>query len=230
MLEFFKGIRDTSELYLFQVFLLNAVVQREIAMKTNFVFYAGLLIAVSASSEPAVAASVATNNTSVVASDVSAPVEHKPFISTLSAAYGRTHDEIDVYRLALRKDSGYSWLSNYTGWLSLYYEASLNLWKKGTDEVYVGALSPVFIYYFGRPDNLIRPYLEGGIGAAGLSNTEIGGNRQFSTAFQLEDRIGAGVQIKNFDVCFRYMHYSNASIKQPNDGIDILMLAMAYTL
>lgn len=152
------------------------------------------------------------------------------WIDSVSLAYGHTHDDIDVGRLAVRKDSDFQWLSNPTGWFSLYYEASLNMWKKASDKVYAAAISPVLIYYFGKPDNLIRPYIEGGIGAACLSKTEIGGYRQFSTAFQFEDRVGAGLQYKNADLCFRYMHYSNASIKQPNDGIDIFMLAFDYRL
>jgi lipid A 3-O-deacylase len=109
-------------------------------------------------------------------------------------------------------------------------EGSLNEWKKGGDEVYVAGLSPVVTYYFGKPEYLVHPYIEGGVGGALLSETEIGVSREFSTAFQFEDRVGAGVQIKNFDLCFRYMHYSNARIKEPNDGIDIFMIALGWHL
>jgi lipid A 3-O-deacylase len=152
-----------------------------------------------------------------------------PFISALSLGYGWAHNDTDIYRAAVRHDPGYSWLSNPTGWMSLYYEASMNLWKSGGDEIYAAAFSPVFIYYFGKPENKVRPYVEAGIGAAGISKTEMG-NRQFSTGYQFEDRVGAGVQIKNLDLCCRYMHYSNASIKEPNDGIDIVMVALGYRL
>jgi len=210
-------------------------------MNLNSFICVALLGAVSAKGEPLVAATASTNDRPAVAAsasvagkpDVAAAAvsaERKPFITALSMAYGRTHDDIDVYRFALRKDSGYQWLSNLTGWLSVYYEASANLWILRDDQVFAFALSPVFVYYFGRPGNLVRPYLEGGIGAAGLSKTDIGDSREFSTEFQFEDRLGAGFRIKDWDLCFRYMHYSNASIVQPNDGIDILMLALARQL
>ena len=52
-------------------------------------------------------------------------------------------------------------------------------------------------------------------------------DRILSTNFQFEDRIGAGVRIGFLDVNFRYMHYSNASIKDPNHGIDIFIFTTA---
>lgn len=154
-------------------------------------------------------------------------VSNACWVSEVSVAYGRTHDDIDVGRIGIRRDFG-RWLKNPTGWFSLYGEGSLNEWKQGSDKIYTFGLSPVFIYYFGKPEYKIRPYIEGGVGGALLSDTEIGGYRQFSTAFQFEDRVGIGIQVKNVDLCFRYMHYSNAGIKQPNDGIDIFMLALGY--
>ena len=48
-------------------------------------------------------------------------------------------------------------------------------------------------------------------------------DRNLSTNFQFEDRIGVGMKIGFFDLKFRYMHYSNASIIEPNNGIDIWM-------
>jgi len=164
----------------------------------------------------------------VVMIGVSVYAEGGAFIDSASFGAGQSHDKIDIYRLGLRKDSDFHWFANATGYLSLYYEASLNYWKKGSDEIYGVALSPVFIYYFGDENNLIRPYVEGGIGIAGISDMDIG-NRDMTTAFQFEDRVGAGVLIDNkVDLSFRYMHYSNASIKQPNDGIDILIATVGY--
>lgn len=155
--------------------------------------------------------------------------QEKPFISDVSLGVGQSRDSIDIYRLGVRRDTDCHWLSNPTGWLSLYCEASLNYWKKGGDDLYAAAFSPVFIYYFGDPGNSFHPYIEGGIGAAGISETEIAG-RNLSTGFQFEDRIGAGIRMKRADLNFRYMHYSNGSIVQPNDGIDIFILTVSYRL
>ena len=48
-----------------------------------------------------------------------------------------------------------------------------------------------------------------------------------SSAYLFEDRIGLGLLTKNWNFECRYMHYSNANIKQPNDGIDIFIFSIA---
>lgn len=155
--------------------------------------------------------------------------EDAPFLSAVSLGYGRAQDSIDIYRLGVRKDSACRWLVNTTGWLSVYYEASLNAWNKESDTVYGGAFSPVFIYSFGDKENAVIPYIEAGIGVACISDTEIAG-RQLSTAFQFEDRVGVGVKMKHADLSVRYMHYSNGSIAQPNQGLDIVIVTLSYRL
>ena len=149
------------------------------------------------------------------------------FIDSFSVGVGQSQDDIGIYRFGLRKDSDWRWLSNRTGWLSMYYEASLNYWRRDDEDICGAAVSPVFFYTFGNENWRVKPYIEGGIGVAGISDTEIG-NRNMSTAFQFEDRIGTGVRIDKVDLSCRYMHYSNCSIKQPNDGIDIFIFSVGY--
>ncbi len=152
----------------------------------------------------------------------------KPFISSISLGAGFTHhDDISIYRLGVRKDSEYTFLENPTGWFSGYYEASLGCWSKQDEQVFVGAISPVFVYYFGDPTWIVQPYIEAGIGVACISEKRIY-SRNLSTVFQFEDRIGIGVKIKYVDVSFRYMHYSNASISDPNDGMDIFIATVGW--
>ena len=151
----------------------------------------------------------------------------EPFLDAVSAGVGQSQDDIDIYRFGLRKDSECRWLANRTGWLSVYYEASLNYWRRRSEDIYGVAFSPVYIYTFGHEKNKNHPYIEGGIGIAGIEDTEIG-NRNMTTAFQFEDRIGVGVRVEKVDLSFRYMHYSNGSIEQPNDGIDILIFTAGY--
>ena len=144
----------------------------------------------------------------------------------VSLGYGRSQDDIDIYRLGIKKDFSTQWFENRYGYLTGYFELSYNRWEYHDDDINGVALSPVFVYCFRDEDKLIRPYIEGGIGAAYLDEYQIG-SRNLATHFQFEDRIGAGVRIGMFDLNFRYMHYSNASIKQPNDGIDIWMFTTA---
>jgi lipid A 3-O-deacylase len=140
----------------------------------------------------------------------------------VSFGYGQDDSDINIFRLGLKKDFTSRWLESNSGYCSGYFELSYNHWEKDGENVNGVALSPVFVYYPGAESNKIKPYIEGGIGVAYIDEYHIAG-RNLSTNFQFEDRIGIGVKMGLFDLNFRYMHYSNASVKQPNDGIDIWM-------
>ncbi len=153
--------------------------------------------------------------------------EDTKFINEVSIGIGESNDNIGIYRLGIKKNFETTFFESDYGWLSGYYEASLNYWEDGEDSIYGVALSPVFVYYLGNKSNSIHPYIEGGIGVSFLSDTMIK-SRNMTTNFNFEDRIGIGIRMESFDLNARYMHYSNASIKQPNDGIDIFIFTISY--
>ena len=69
-------------------------------------------------------------------------------------------------------------------------------------------------------------FLEGGIGATLISKNELG-PRNLSTGFQFGDHIGLGYRLSPSSlVGWRYSHYSNASIKTPNQGLDIFQITL----
>lgn len=75
-------------------------------------------------------------------------------------------------------------------------------------------------------------YVEGGVGPALISKTRLGPIR-FSTAFQFGSNLGVGVRFgphHRYDLAYRFMHYSNADIKEPNNGIsfNVLQLAVGF--
>ncbi len=145
----------------------------------------------------------------------------------VALGYGRSQDDIDVYRLGLQKEFGSQWLENSTGYLSGYFELSCNLWRHSGEKTHGGALSPVFVYYFDKGNRAWVPYAEAGIGVALIDDEQING-RNLATHFQFEDRIGVGIRSLPFDLNFRYMHYSNGSITKSNDGIDILLGTLSW--
>jgi len=154
------------------------------------------------------------------------PVPATHCCDAVGFSYGQSKDEIDIYRLTLRRDFEKRWWQSDIGYLSGYWEGSLNLWDGYGVQNYGIALSPVFTYSF-TGLGAFTPYLEAGIGASYFSKTLMG-SRDLSTHFLFEDRVGGGVKIGDWDLSFRYMHYSNASIKKPNDGIDILIGSITY--
>ncbi|WP_020587066.1 acyloxyacyl hydrolase [Desulfobacter curvatus] len=145
----------------------------------------------------------------------------------VSLGYGQSVDNIDIYRAGLLKQWNVKWIESKTGHVDGYFELSYNRWENGGEEVNAVALSPVFQYVFHVENATWYPYIEAGIGLAYLDDYTIN-NRELSSNFQFEDRVGVGVRIKNVDISFRYMHYSNAGLKEPNDGIDILIGTLAW--
>lgn len=144
----------------------------------------------------------------------------------MSFGYGVGNSKIDIYRVGIKKDFSSKWFETENGYFSGYFELSLNHWEVDNDAINGVAFSPVFAYYFGDKADFVRPYIEGGIGIAYIDEYHIA-DRNLSTNFQFEDRIGVGARIGFFDLNFRYMHYSNASIVGPNDGIDIWIFTTA---
>ena len=152
--------------------------------------------------------------------------EKSGWIDEIGVGFGQSKENIDIYRLTLRKEFKSHWLNSDIGYLSGYWEGSLNYWNGYGADNFGVALSPVFTYNF-TGLGTVTPYLEGGIGISYFSTTRMG-PRDLSTHFLFEDRIGAGIKVGNWDLSFRYMHYSNADIKKPNDGIDIFIGSINY--
>jgi hypothetical protein len=149
-------------------------------------------------------------------------------IDDVFVGVGQSHRGMDTFRLSLGKDFGGVFRSS-VGYLSGYGEAALVYWRNGDEVVYGGVLTPVVAYYFGGDAARVRPYVGGGIGVAYISNTMMAG-RDLSTRILLEDRIGVGVAWRRLDVSMSYVHYSNASVVPPNEGIDSLTLSIGWSL
>ena len=73
-----------------------------------------------------------------------------------------------------------------------------------------------------------RYYLEAGIGATAFSRTRFA-DKTISTAFQFGDHIGIGMHLTDRSrLSLRYSHFSNAGIKRPNPGLNVLQLNYSY--
>ena len=82
---------------------------------------------------------------------------------------------------------------------------------------------PMFRWWAGE-----RFYLEAGIGATLFSTTRFA-NENISTAFQFGDHVGMGFLLTpNNRIGLRYSHFSNASIKRPNPGLDTVQVSYTY--
>ena len=138
----------------------------------------------------------------------------------ITFAVGQTSDSTMTYRLGLESNWDASWWQTSVGRLTGYWDAGYTYWEGGDEGAGKHSLSfaPVFVYEFAGDS--IKPFIEAGIGVAAFSGTRVG-DQNLGSSLNFEDRIGAGLKFANGQsVGVRAIHYSNAGLKQPNDGIE----------
>ncbi|EPL3139721.1 acyloxyacyl hydrolase [Pseudomonas monteilii] len=148
----------------------------------------------------------------------------------LTAAVGVTGQDDMTVRLGFEWDWIASWWDSATGHLSGHWDGAYTYWEGGDEASGAHSLSfsPVLVYSFEGWRH--TPYIEAGIGVAFFSKTDVGEQR-LGSSFNFEDRIGFGLQLPNAQrVGLRFMHYSNAGLKQPNDGIESYSLYYSLPL
>ncbi|WP_372762227.1 acyloxyacyl hydrolase [Pseudoalteromonas sp.] len=110
-----------------------------------------------------------------------------------------------------------------------YFESSVNLWQyrhgDNSQSNLVLAVSPVLQFpAFSISNTPI--YVEAGIGISLIDETQFA-DKNISTHYQFEDRIGLVADFGETNVALRVIHYSNAGFKSPNPGLDFISLSMA---
>ncbi len=146
---------------------------------------------------------------------------------TIAGANGQSDTE--TFRVGIRSYWDRNWFDAGDWRVGGYWEAQLGYWDSDKDagkhdSLAEASLTPVF-----RLENKnargggFSPYLEGGVGLHLLSNTSIG-NRKMSTMVQFGTLAGAGFRFGEngrYQIGYRYQHVSNASVKSPNDGMNL---------
>ncbi len=141
---------------------------------------------------------------------------------------GVANQGIEVGRVAVREAFSPQGMSLWrTGW-SGFYELAVNRWHyegrrdDPTTTINAVSFSPVFTLH--RHAGSRNAYWEFGIGAALLTDDLIA-TRDLASQFLFEDRIGWGYRFNaRHELSIKLMHYSNAGIRQPNDGVDMVLV------
>ena len=155
----------------------------------------------------------------LAAATVTAPAYGQDSDNHLSASVGVTGQGEMTWRASHAHDWDRRWWQGERGYLTGYWDTAYTYWE-GSDAASAHSLSfsPVLVYQF--HGQRVRPFVEFGIGVSLFSSTEVG-EKQMGSAFHFEDRVGAGVVLPGGSrLGLRAIHYSNAGIKQPNDGIE----------
>lgn len=148
----------------------------------------------------------------------------------VTAALGATGQGDATARVGLGWNWDRSWLNTATGRLTGYWDLGYTYWQAG-DEAggrHSVSFAPVFVYEFGQ--GYVKPFLEAGIGVS-LFSGATAGDQKLGSSFNFEDRIGGGVKFGDAQrVGLRVIHYSNAGLGEPNDGIESYSLFYSHTL
>ncbi|MFN7086024.1 MAG: acyloxyacyl hydrolase [Burkholderiales bacterium] len=156
----------------------------------------------------------------------------------VSFEYGKSDSsnaDVGRYRLAVQWDWGKRWFDS-GGWhLGGYWDLGLGQWdnrsvpRTGGSVTDIG-LTPVFRFQHDGSAGLM-PYVEAGIGLHLLSATSVSPERRFGSSFQFGDHLGIGVRFGGkgrYDAGYRYQHFSNGGLKEPNQGINFHQLRLQY--
>lgn len=124
------------------------------------------------------------------------------------------------------------WRSNGTH-IGGYWDLNIAQWRGNqfrnvpgnTQNITAIGITPVFRF---QNDSLKGFYAEAGIGAHLLSERYDNNDKQLSTHYQFGDHLGIGyVFSNNTDVSLKIQHFSNASIKKPNDGVNFAIVRVS---
>ena len=153
----------------------------------------------------------------------------------VSFIYG-SGDHVGVYGLEARSADWRRWQLGESWRLCAYGIGSLAYWRAREDsehkELWDFGVAPVLRLQQARASGAV-PYLEGSLGVHLLSKRQINGDRDFSTAFQFGEFVGAGVLFgprQNVGLALRLQHISNGGIKNPNPGLTFVSAALQYQL
>lgn len=134
-----------------------------------------------------------------------------------------TPQELVGSRLAYR--SAWPWtLANDRITLTGYWDTSVAYWhtehpdRKINDTTIVAA-APVFRITGNLPWPT-RPFFEASVGLS-LHTTKQLASRDLGSYWHFQDLLGVGLEFGDFQLSYHFLHYSNASIVPPNQGIDV---------
>ncbi|QNA87507.1 acyloxyacyl hydrolase [Massilia sp. Dwa41.01b] len=154
-------------------------------------------------------------------------------IDSASVEFG-SGKHVRLARVALQSNWEARWLASKGRHLGGYWDVSAAYWRGSAyrneagrhQNLAVIGFTPVLRY--GRDDGL-GWYAEGGIGANLFSELYRNADDRLSTAFQFGDHFGVGyVTANKWDLTVKFQHYSNASIKRPNTGVNFLVAGARY--
>lgn len=154
-------------------------------------------------------------------------------VDSASLEFG-TGDKTKMVRLGVQWKWDKQWWRSNGMHIGGYWDLTFSQWHGNqfrnvpgnTQNLSTIGITPVFRL---QSDTLKGFYAEAGIGAHLLSELYDNNDQQLSTKFQFGDHIGVGYIFQNnADISLKIQHFSNGSIKKPNDGVNFAIVRVSY--
>lgn len=153
----------------------------------------------------------------------------------LALGYG-VNSNLYAVRVSLQVDSSLC-LDNDIWPATGYWEGSANYisTKKnhGNNQSHIKGLSLAYVLHFEKKDSFCMqnmPYAEFGLGGA-LFDRNVIADRRLGSSGLFEIKMGAGMrfgEFKEYDLSYKFIHYSNAYLKRPNEGLNLNFIIFSY--
>jgi lipid A 3-O-deacylase len=146
-----------------------------------------------------------------------------------------TAAHVQAVRVAAQWNWDKEWFRSNGTMLTGYWDLSLAQWRGNQYQNVPGrhqnitdiGFAPVFRFI---QENRKGPYVEASTGPHLMSELYDNNGRRFSTAFEFRSHLGLGYVFANgLDLSLNVSHFSNASIKKPNNGQNFAGLKLGYS-
>jgi hypothetical protein len=145
-------------------------------------------------------------------------------LDSVSAELGQGSHGVDLWRVGAQWKQNVAWLAARNWQLS--WELSLGSWHGDTGTVHDFGVTPVLRHSLSARG----AYFDAGIGGHMISDSHISSDLRISTRFQFGDHLGIGYRHERYDIGLRFQHLSNAGLRNPNPGINFLVVRVQYLL
>jgi hypothetical protein len=141
--------------------------------------------------------------------------------------------DIQSLRVGMIRQWDQQWFADGHWQLTGYWEGSAAVLNSdGANGKIVAnlGLTPVFRF---RPNALggAQPYWDIALGLHLLSDSKIDDQHDLGSALQLVPLVGVGVTFgekSQYDLGYRFQHYTNAGLKEPDDGLSLHQVRLTY--
>lgn len=142
-------------------------------------------------------------------------------------------DDVAAVRVGMIRQWNRQWLDDGHWQLTGYWEGTIAVLDSdapGGKTVADLGFAPVFRF---RPNASggTQPYWDVALGLHLLSRAKLDDRRRLGSALQFAPLVGVGVTFgekSQYDLGYRFQHYSNLGLSEPDDGLDLHQVRLTY--